>query len=267
MKRILGIILCIICLFSIGGCGSLFVDNESEIYSKTVYEFLDALDNKDTSAIYNLFSASVQKDCNNLKEKIEELVLLYKGTTERIGDISSLAGDASYEDGNVCKNAYTTFPIFSNGKYFWIHLDLMYENTLDENQIGITKLDFLTADAYYDIWSSENHQEENIGLNIFNKNVKNYNIISINNYPYNYIKTKKLNLDEVKSFFKNSTSMNAFIEKFGQPSSSDEFGYIYPLFEDGEEELYLYISCEDDKIIYSDVLSNFAYIDKILDEQ
>lgn len=265
MKKVISIILCIICLFSIGGCSSSSVDKESDIYSKTVYELLDALDNKDVNAIYNLFPVSVQNDCEKLKEKIEEFVLVYSGVTEKIGDISSLAGGASYEYGKACKNAYTTFPIFSDGKYYWIYLDLMYENTFDENQIGITQLDFFTADAYYDFWSSEAKQNTNIGLNIFNKKIDNYNVISINNYPYNYYPTENLNIEEVKSFFKMSTSLEDFEKRFGAAAASDEFGFIYSLPEQDGESRFLYISCEGDKIIYSDILSNFSYIDTVLE--
>lgn len=267
MKKVIAIILFIICLFSIGGCSSFSVDKESEIYSKTVHELLDALDNKDVTAIYNLFSVSVQKEREKLKEKIEEFVLVYSGATERIGDISSLAGGASYEHGKAYKNAYTTFPVFSDGKYYWIYLDLMYENTFDENQIGITQLDFFTADAYCELWSSEAKQDTDIGLNIFNKKVDNYNVISINNYPYNYHPTENLNIEEVKSFFKTSTSLADFEKRFGAAAASDEFGFMYSLPKQDGENRFLYISCEGDKIIYSDILSNFSYIDTILEEE
>lgn len=267
MKKIIAIFLSMACLFLASGCNYFFVDKEQVIYTKTVNELIAALDDKDSDAIYNLFSNSVQKDCNDLRDKIDELISIYSGPTEKIGDISTLAGGASYEDGKVCKNAYTTFPVFANGKYYWIHLNLMYENTFDENQIGITQLDFRTGDAHYEFWSGEDKLKEKKGINIFDKNVDEYNIISINNYPYDYHPTETLNIEDVKSFFKTSTSLSAFVERFGQAASKDDFAFIYPLPKEDGEERYLYVFCMGDEIIFSDILSDFAYIDKVLKEQ
>lgn len=266
MRKITAIILCLVCLFNISGCRSFFVDEEREIYNKTIDELFAAVEDKNADAIYNLFSLSAQKECKDLEEKIEEFISIYSGPAEKIGDIS-LAGGASYNSGKSCKNAYTTFPVFTNGEYYWFHLDLMYENTIDESQTGITQLDFFTAEAYYDFRSSEAKQDTDIGLNIFNKKVDHYNVISINNYPYNYHSTESLNIEEVKSFFKTSTSLADFEKRFGAAAASDEFGFIYSLPEQDGESRFLYISCEGDKIIYSDILSNFSYIDTVLEEE
>lgn len=263
MKKIIAILLCISCLFFLGGCHSFFADEEQEIYNKTVNELLAALDDKNADTIYNLFSPSVQNECTDLKEKIEELISIYNAPTEKIGNISSLAGEASYENGKTCKNAYTTFPVFSAGKYYWFYLELMYENTFDESQIGITQLDFYTADAYYEFRSSEGKQEQNKGLNIFNENVDAYNIISINNYPYDYHPTEILHIKEVETFFETSTSVNAFVKRFGDAAAKDEFGFIYSLPTQDGEERYLCICCDGDEIIYSEILSNYSYIDTV----
>lgn len=266
MKKIITIILCLVCLFSVSGCISSFMVNEQEVYNKTVHEFLNALDKKDSDAIYNLFSVSVQKNCGNLKEKIEELISIYSGPTEKIGDLRALGGEATIEHGDSCKSAYTFFPILSDGNYFWIYLELMYENSFDENKIGITQLDFYTADAYYDFWSSDSKQEVAIGLNIFNKKVDHYNIISINNYPYNYRPTEILDIEEVKSFFETSTSYVAFEKKFGTTACEDG-SYIYSLADQNGESLYLSILCVDDQIMFSEILSNFSYVDTVFHEE
>lgn len=266
MRKITAVILCLICLFHISGCRSFFVDEEREIYNKTIDELFAAVEDKNVEAIYNLFSPYVQNKCEDLEEKIEEFISIYSGPAQKIGDIL-LAGGASYDDGKSCKNAYTTFPVFTDGEYYWFYIDLMYENTVDESQIGITQLDFLTADAYYDFRSSEDKQDMNIGLNIFNKKVDDYNVISINNYPYNYRPTENLNIEEVKSFFETSTSLADFEKRFGPAAASDEFGFIYSLPEQDGESRFLYIYCQDDKIIYSDILGDFSYIETVLEEE
>ena len=146
MKKTFAIFLLTVCLFLTSSCRSFFADEEREIYHKTVDALFAAAADKNAEAIYDLFSPSVQKECADLEEKIEEFISIYSGPVQKIGDIL-LAGGASYDNGKSCKNAYGTFPVFSNGDYYWFYLDLMYENTFDESQTGITQLDFYTADA------------------------------------------------------------------------------------------------------------------------
>ena len=122
----------------------------------------------------------------------------------------ALSGGGLREDGEVYRTAATCFPVVSGGEYYWFYLDLMYENTFDESQVGITELEFYTADAYYEVWLGKEMQGENIGLDIFTQSDKQYNIVSINNFPYDYHATETISLDEVKSFFKTSTSMSEF---------------------------------------------------------
>lgn len=264
MKKVISIMLCVICLCSLGGCRALVVDEEYDIYHKTVEALFSAVEDKNTEAIYNLFSPYVQSESEDLEEKIEEFISIYSGPVQKTGNIL-LASGASYDNGKSCKYAYSTFPVLTDGEYYWFYLELMYENTFDESQKGITQLDFFTADAYYDFRSSKAKQDTDIGLNIFHKKVDNYHIISVNNYPYNYSPTKKLNMEEVKSFFKTSTSLADFEERFGNPAANDELGVIYSLPDQDGEKRYLYLAYRGDTIIYSDVLSDFAYIEKVLE--
>ena len=70
----------------------------------------------------------------------------------------------------------------------------------------------------------------------------------------------------MKSFLKTSTSLTDFENKFGRAAASDEFGFMYSLSNQDGENRYLYLACQGDKIIYSDILSSFSYIDTILEE-
>jgi hypothetical protein len=266
MKRIFAAVLCLICLLSISGCKPFLTDPEQVIYSKTVKEFLTALDHQDSDALYCLFSVAVQEERQDLKEKIEELLLIYPGPTDQIGNISSLAGESAQEMGREYRNAFTVFPVLSEGKYYWVYLDLMYENTFDKDQIGITQINFYTADAYCAIWSGAEQLEDHKGINLFVENRDNYNVISINNYPYDFHPAKVLNLEEVTAFLETSPSMTAFINRFGEPAAADEFGFVYDLPKEKDGNRYLYLGCEGDLIIYAQVLSDFYYVDTILEE-
>ena len=264
MKKLVAVMLCVIYLASLCGCGFLFVDKEQEFCNKTVNQLLSALDDKDADAIYNLFSISVQNESDALEGKIEELISLYNGSTDKIGDFSPYWGEGSQENGDVWNNVHIQFPVFSVGEYFWFHIEMMWENTSDEKQIGITQIDFYTADAYYDEFFSDEDWQKNKGLNIFNRSVDEYNIISINNTPYDCHFSEAIDLEEVKVFFKESTSLNEFVKKFGGAAASNELGTVYILPEQEGENRYLYLCCYGDEIVYSDIVSNFDCIENVL---
>lgn len=264
MKKIIALVLCVAGLICITGCKSFFVDEELELYTKTVNDLMTALDQGDAQRLYALFAPAVQD--GKLEEQIEQLLSLYTGPVERIGDYSCLAGDYQHEMGERRRSAYTTFPILADGSYYWFSLDLMYENTVDEQQVGITQLDVFTADAYYEFWSGENKWQKAPGLNLFVKNVEAYHVISINNYPYDYHPGTPIAPEEVKTFFEASTSMSAFAAQFGEPASTDEFGVVYPLLQIGEEAHFLVLHCEADEIYSAKIYNNFAYIDSFLND-
>ncbi len=264
MKKIIATLLCIACLFWGSGCNSFFVDEEREIYKKTMKDLFTALDQQNVDAIYELFAPAMQNEA--LAEKIEELISVYAGPTEKIGEVPPLQGEGSYEMGEKCLTACGTFPVVSDGRYYWCYLELMYENTVDESRIGITQLDFYTDDAYYEFWSGDARYQEAKGLNLYLKDVDDNNIISINNYPYDYHPVQTIDLEDAKRFFETSTSMKDFAGKFGEPASTDEFGCVYPLGKQDGEDRYLYIAHEDDEILYCEILGNFSYIDTVLEE-
>jgi hypothetical protein len=245
------------------------VDEEYEIYSETVDTLLTALENQDADAIYNLFSPAVQQEDKDLKDKIQELMSIYDGPTEQIGEIL-LAGDYLQEYGKEYRSAYTTFPVLSDGEYYWIYMELMYVNTFDESQVGVTRLEFNSAEAHYEYWSGlMDFPEEANGLNLYIKDVPEYNIVSINNYPFNIIHTNTVDLDEVRTFFETSTSADAFVAQFGEPSASCEepTTLIYCLPTQDGEERYLDIGHADGQIYDCGIYSNFGYIDTVFEEE
>ena len=238
---------------------------EQEIYIQTMESLFARLDQRDAQGIYDLFAPSVQSE--ELEAQIQELLSVYPGPTEILGPVPPLQGENSFESGERASAVCGTFPLFSNGQYYWCYFELMYENTVDENQIGITEMHFFTDAAYYEVWSGDDCWAEEKGLNLHIKDVEEYNIICINTYPYDYHPGKTVALEDAKRFFETSTSMADFINQFGEPASTDHFGSVYPMEKENGEERYLYIAHEDDQIRYCDILGTFSYVDSVLKEQ
>ena len=151
MKKVTNFIICILCLLTLSGCGLVHIDDSKEktAYNDVITSLYNALDERDNEAIYNLFSLSVREQDEDLAEQIDKLLSIYSGPTDEIGWDGLLGGEASYDDGKHSKNAFTSFPVRSGNTYYWCYLDLMYENTFDDQQIGIVQMDFYTADEYW----------------------------------------------------------------------------------------------------------------------
>ncbi|MBQ8895083.1 MAG: DUF5104 domain-containing protein [Clostridia bacterium] len=260
MKKIIVAFLCVICLVSLGGCRSFFVDEEQELYDQAVTSLFDALDRRDVEGIYNLFSPAVRNENEDLKDTIEKLISFYSGPTDQIGDVSSLGSESLYEEGEHWHNAYTTFPVLSEGNYYWVYLNLMYDNTFNESRIGITQLDFYGANDYYEFRNSDELLEDSSGLHLYNQSTGERQIISINNYPYEYREADAISIEQVKRFLETSVSLVDFKKQFGEAAASNEFGSVYLLPDQNGEKRFLNMTCEGDKIVYAKVFGSFSYI-------
>ncbi len=263
MKKAGCALLLIICLLSVCSCGrQSYFKKEQEIYDKTVSELFTALDSGDADAIYSLFSRHVQSECADLKEKIEKLISFYGGPTDSIGKTDALGGNGLFDYGNNNLTACTTFPVFCNGQYYWFYLELTYENDFDADRVGITQLDFYTADSYYDYWWGENMHSEAAGLNIFEKTVAGYNIISVDNFPYDYHPGDTLDIEQIKSFFENSASLSEFKKEFGTAAAITEYSLVYPL----PERQYLYMDYSGNQIVYAAIVDSYCHIETVVNE-
>ena len=77
MKKIIAIFLSIVCLFLISGCRSFFVDEEREIYNKTIDELFAAVEDKnaDTHSGICIFYCD-GRDSNNQMQQSGGLLLM-----------------------------------------------------------------------------------------------------------------------------------------------------------------------------------------------
>ena len=269
MKKCFSLFLCIVFVFSLCSCNMIYIDDskEQKAYKDTITVLFDALDNKDATTIYNLFSPSVREQDRDLKEQIEKMISVYKGPMDEIGWDGLLAGGGSYEGGEKIKNAYTTFPVRSGDTYFWCYLDLIYENTFDEEQIGITQLEFYTADELCIVWYDDNAKiVESVGLEVRAEKTLDTVIRCIGGRPLKYSSTTSaLDIDEVNEFFKTSTVFADFNSRFGPPNAENIY-YYYNLPEENGKPRYLQIGTNDDGTIYgANIVDDFKYVETVFD--
>ena len=269
MKKVAAFLVCILYLLTLSGCGLVYIDDSKEktAYNDAVTSLFNALDKRDNEAIYNLFSPSVREQDEDLEDQIDKLLSIYAGPTDKIGWDGLLGGGASYDDGKHSKNAFTSFPVRSGNAYYWCYLDLMYENTYDDQQIGIVQLDFYTADEYCILEYDDNLKiVDSVGLTVHADATIENEIRCISGHPHMYsTSTEPLNIDAVRNFFKVSNSFSEFTKQFGQPNAKNIYCY-YELPMENAKPRYLQIGTVNDTIYSATIENDFEYIETVYNE-
>ena len=267
MKKVAIFLICMLYLLTLSGCGPFYINDSEEkaykAYNDAITSLFHALDERDNEAVYNLFSPSVREQDEDLEDQIDNLLSLYAGPTDEIGWNGLLGGEEYIDYGKHRKNAYTYFPIRSGNTYYWCYLDLMYENTFDDQQIGIVQMDFFTADEYCISRYDELKTVDSVGLTVHADTTIDNEIRCIYGHPYMYSSsTEPLNIGDIRTFFKTSNSFSEFTKQFGQPNAENIFCYYELPIESGEHR-YLQISTDDDTIHSATVVNEFEYIETI----
>ena len=269
MKKATTFLICILYLLALSGCGLVYMDDSKgkKAYNDAITAIFNALDEKDNEAIYNLFSPSVRKKDEDLEDQIDRLLSIYEGPTDEIGWDGLLGSEASYHSGKHRKNVFARFPIRSGDTYYWCYMNLMYENTFDEQQIGIVQMDFYTADEYCILEYDENLKIVNsVGLTVHADATIDNEIRCISGHPHMYsTSTEPLNIGYIRNFFKTSNSFSEFKEQFGSPNAENIWCYYELPIESGENR-YLQIGTDNDTIYGATVVNEFEYIETIYDE-
>lgn len=273
MKKIISLFaLCLCCclMLSLSGCRSWTLMNEGKLYEETLENFFTALDNADKAAIKALFSQTVLKNDTDLDDQIDKLLSIYPHGTTEIKHVGFQQGGYEKHDGKYKARANQTTPVICNSAYFWVYMELVYVDDFDNENIGISRVSFFTADEYcLHFHNDDRNISEDLGLLVFADQLLDKEVRPINRYPYAYTPTEQMiNAAEVEEFLKSNRSWADFTAKFGQPNVDTSIWsyYYYEISGTGGERQYLQIRASEDEIEYVSIVGEFEFIRTILDE-
>lgn len=247
-----------------------FLSSEAKKYNEAVDAFFAALDAGDSDAIRGLFSKNVQETDADLDQQIETLTALYSGPTDiNRRDGKSLSGSYSNHYGDHTSTVYSTFPVVSNDIFYWCYFELTYENDEDEDNIGITKLLFFSADErcrfqYDGDWKIPDES----GLIVYPDDSLDCEVRCVSGYPYKFTPSETpLKEDEVKSFLDTNTSFSAFVERFGEPNAVHIY-HIYELPPVDDSPRYLQVSVDEytNEIFGASAVDSFEWLYRVWEE-
>ncbi len=259
-------------MLSLCGCGWLDMGElkEQRKYEDAVSSFFEALDNQDVEAICNLFSPAANAKDEDLRDQIDVLLSIYDGPTSEIGWDGLLAGEASYDGPEIVKTAYSTFPVRCDDVYYWCYLEITYESTFDRNRIGITQIDFYTADEYCIFYYDDNAQKISTpGLNVFSGEELDCEVRCIGGWPHKYSKERVISLDAAKDYFASTDdfSIATFKADCGEPCAEHVYTY-YELDRPNGEPRYLELGVDyDGSIFCANVVGDFGFIECIFNSE
>ena len=265
IKIAISFILSVVLLFSTVSCGLVYIPNEEEeAFESMLHKLFAALDEGDIVAIYELFSPAIREQCDDLQEQIAALVSVYTGPTDEFYFDGLLhTGEHLGESGKTA-SADTTVPVRSGDNYFFFYIDLTFEH-YDEKQLGITQLEFFTADEMCAFIESEDKLIGREGFYLHAEKTLDCEIRTIDSKPYRYTATDRtIDADEVKKFLDSSNSFSSFTERFGEPNASEWVFYYYELPKENGEPRYLEINGDNDGIIDSaTIVDDFKFVETV----
>ncbi len=270
-KKIIVFILLGTLFLSVASCGLVYIPNDEEkAFEELLPKLFEALDNKDKAAIYELFSPEVRSKSEDLLIQVDSLVAIYSGPTDEFNlkDVPIHQSEYIGNSKNWAK-AEATIPVRAGEHYYFFCIDLMYEN-YDENQIGITQLDFYTADEFCLLREGYNKRIKNEGLHIYAENNLECEIRTIDSYPLRYTQTNyPINIKEVKEFIKSSCSFPEFVDRFGEANAKSPVVnyYYYELTKENDEPRYLCIGEHNEIIDSITIVDDFKFIEMIWENE
>lgn len=268
--RIISIFLAVLILLcNFTACVPGWVQNEQEIYQKSLDSFFKALDSGNKDDIEELFSKTVLKNDADLGEQIDKLISIYSGGETEIKFDGIIGGEYETEDGKRKSTVFGTFPVVNRETFYWCYVELTYEDDFSSDNIGLNRVRFYTADEYCLYFNDENPEEPtDIGLLIFAEKKLENEVRCINNLPFEFTPIeRKLDLAEIESFLTSNKSYKDFTAKFGQPNAkSSDNSYYYEVPNEYSNALYVEIYAENDNVIYANLLDSFSFIRSIIEE-
>ena len=145
----------------------------------------------------------------------------------------------------------------------------MFEH-YDEKQVGITQLEFYTADEMCAFRESDDQWIERKGLYLHAEKNLECEIRTIDGYPISYTPANHtINVEEVKEFLKSSFSFPEFVERFGNANAKSPIVnyYYYELPKENGEPRYLLVSEHDEVILIITIVDDFKFVEKLWEKE
>ena len=252
------------------GCGSVKRLQEEKLYKEAYTDFFAALDARDADKMKSLFSKAVLEQDEDLDLMIEKMFSSYSKAESKVMFDGNIHGEYTDEDGKHQSIAYSTIPVYCGNEYYWVELELIYEDDFNPDHIGLNTVCFYTADEYYAFFSDDAQVSEDLaaGLHVYADLDIEGQIRCIDQIPVLYTEYERsLRLGDVEAFLKTNVDMDTFIENFGQSNAVSclyENEYYYAL-EDENEKLYLEIYTENRQIVSVAVVNEMGFVKSILE--
>lgn len=235
-----------------------YISQEAELYNQAVDDFFAALDSQDKEAIMDMFAQDVREEDTDLEAQIDKLFEAYPGPTDICKrDGSSVAGSYSNDHGTHTSSVESGFPVVSHDTYYWCDFEYMYENDEDEDQIGIRRISFYSAEArckeIYEPVSRTGSMDKGAdtvtdGLTVLTDVSVDYEVRFVGGYPEKFTPIDRtLTAEQVTAFLETSSSYSAFLAEFGSPNVEDTSGVsvTYELPPEDGEPRYLDLFFDD----------------------
>ena len=241
-----------------------YVSFEEKTYNEAVDCFFAALDKRDKETIRSLFSPHIRKTDSDIDKQIDLLLKAYPGPTDICKrDGGKVHGEYSSKYGDCSSMADSSFPVVSNGTYYWCWFQLMYENDFDEEKVGINQLVLFSSDYFCALQYGDEGARwpDASGLSVCTDYTLDYEVRAIDGAPYKYTPSKRtLTREDILAFLKTSQSYSEFLEKFGEPNAQNIY-YIYELSnEKTADYLRLGVDETEDSIYNASIVDEYGYI-------
>lgn len=164
MKKyiIITVIFSIISILLLGSCSfrgahflRRFFDNDDDMANKRFEQFLEAVENKDKTALETLFSKKTINEVDNFSETTDSLLDFFQGnhvTYDRSGGGGS---DEDRDGEHHSKCVYSSYVVETSEERYYFAIREFTIDTSDEDNVGISSLYIINAkdtDEQFTYW-------------------------------------------------------------------------------------------------------------------
>ncbi|MBP5654618.1 MAG: DUF5104 domain-containing protein [Clostridiales bacterium] len=244
-----------------------WVTDNSAAY-EAINTMLEAADKGDRELFASFFTEEIQNR-PDFEQRMDRFWEKYPGGLYREGiePENGVPGEASYDHGSVVKDGYAVYSIESGGQWYFISLDLHYQDTDHPEKVGVTS--FVMADMVGRAIQleeankiSDDYEQSYLTCDIKNGSSLTAKRISGIPHIWNETSEDKLTKEQMRDLIAECYSVQDLIDKgIGEPNAEFKMynatGYeiYYGLKSEGGRELFLHITASKPRgrIIYGDL--------------